>query len=164
MATAMTPEQKREKALQVRATSERASGGRKRNTFNGTEGKLAIGHLVEGYHLHILNDSPGRIQQALDGGWEFVTPEEVGGTKENVVSRNTDLGDKVRFLVGRSEDGQPLYAYLMKIKQEWWEEDQATLQKKNNMVDEAIRSGKNVRAGDSADGFYSPKNGIQYET
>ena len=164
MAEAFTPEQKKQAVLakQARNTSDRTTSQRKRNVFNGTEGKLTIGHQIEGYHLHIFNDSPGRIQQALDAGYEFVTPDEVGGTKENVVSRNTDLGDKVRFLVGRNEEGSALYAYLMKIKQEWYEEDQGTLEQKNSLVDEAIRAGRNAKDGSAGEGFYVPRDGIKY--
>ena len=111
MAVADTPEDKREKVLekQVRTHSQRPSQERKRNVFNGTQGKITVNFTIDGYHLHGFNDEDGRIADALDGGYEFVSPEEVGGVKENVVSRNTDLGDKVRWLVGRTADGGPLY-------------------------------------------------------
>ena len=164
MAVADTPEIKREKALekQVRTHSQRPSQERKRNVFNGTQGKLTVNYTIDGYHLHGFNDENGRVQDALDGGYEFVSPEEVGGVKENVVSRNTDLGDKVRWLVGRTADGGPLYCYLMKIKQEWFEEDQQALQAKNNLIDDAIRKGRNTKEGGSSEGFYTPREGIKY--
>ena len=133
---------------------------RRRNVFNGTQGKLQVGHQIPGYHLHIFNDSPGRIQQAQDAGYEFVSPEEVGGVTTNVVSRNTDIGDKVRFLVGTGESGEPLYAYVMKIRQEWYEEDQAEFQKRNERTDAAIRGGKLTGDGMSTQGFYDA--GIKY--
>jgi hypothetical protein len=166
MPEALTIEEKKEKALekQVRNNSERPAQERKRNVFNGTQGKLSVNYTIEGYHLHGFNDENGRIADALDGGYEFVTPEEVGGVKENVVSRNTDLGDKVRWLVGRTTEGGPLYCYLMKIKQEWFEEDQAILQAKNNLIDDAIRKGRNTKDGSSAEGFYAPREGINYKT
>lgn len=52
----------------------------------------------------------------------------------------------------------------MKIKQEWWEEDQEEMQKRNDLVDDAIRGGTNVKAGTSAEGFYTPREGIKYKT
>lgn len=109
--------------------------------------------------MHIFNDSPGRIQAAIDSGYEFVSPDEVGGTMENVTSRNTDLGDKVRFLVG-TDGNDPVYAYVLKIKEEWWKDDQADLQKRNDATDAAIRSGKLTKDGMSSDGFYNA--GIKY--
>jgi hypothetical protein len=161
MPKALTIEEKIERATQVRTAGERVTSERKRNAFNGTEGKLTVEHKIEGYHLHILNDTPGRIQQALDGGYEFVKPSELLSVKENVTSRNTDVGDKVRFLVNPSAKEGEQYAYLMKIKQEWFDEDQNALQEKNNQTDEAIRSGRNLKG--SSEGFYTPREGIQYK-
>ena len=163
MAQAKTIEQKREEAL-TRTANERPTRERVRNVFNGTQAKLTVNNQIPGYHMHIFNDEPGRIQTAIDGGWEFVTPDEVGGVKDSVTSGNTDLGDKVRFLVGTSEKGDGLYAYLLKIKQEWYDEDQAEIQKRNDRVDDAIRGGVNVASGTSAEGFYTPKGGISYKT
>ena len=163
MAQAFTPEQKKEAVLN-RTEAARPRGERVRNVFNATQAKLTVNHEIPGYHLHIFNDEPGRIQTALDGGYEFVSPDEVGGVKDSVVSGNTDLGDKVRYLVGSSEKGDGLYAYLMKIKQEWYDEDQAEIQKRNDLVDDAIRGGRNTKEGTSADGFYTPREGIKYKT
>ena len=138
---------------------------KKRGTFNGTEGKLNVAHLIDGYHIHILNDTPGRISQALENGYEFVSPEEVGGaTNSNVTDRNTDLGEKVRFLVGHDEKGNSLFAYLMKIPQEWYDEDQQAIQERSDKIDNAIRKGKIVGDGQNDEGFYLPSGGINMKT
>lgn len=153
----MTMEEKKEAALErrekVENVSEAKDGRRRRSrgVFNGTKGKLSIEGSIPGYHMHIFNDDPGRIQNAIDNGYEFVTPEEVE-TGTNVVSNNTDVGDKVRFLVGTDGIGEPKYGYLMKIKQEWYDEDQAALQRRNDMTDAAIKRGK--LDGISSEGFY----------
>tara|TARA_R110000868_G_scaffold75542_3_gene217805 strand:- start:2270 stop:2848 length:579 start_codon:yes stop_codon:yes gene_type:complete len=116
---------------------------RKRNVFNGSEGKLKVNGTIPGYHLHILNDEGNRITNALDNGYEFVAPGEIDGVTENVVSRNGDLGDsKIRFLVGRQEKGDAMYGYLMKIRLEWYDEDQRETQAKNDKIDQAIRKGQ----------------------
>lgn len=154
MPKALTPAEKEAKVTEKKANEVTKATRAKRASFNGTEAKLRIGHNVEGYHLHIFNDEPGRIEQALSVGYTFVTPDEVGGTATNVVSRNTDIGDKVRFLVGTDGKGEPLYAYLMKILQEFYEEDQAALQSKVDAVDAAIRGGKLTGEGHSTEGFY----------
>ena len=163
MAKALTIEEKKEQVL-TRNANERPTRESVRNVFNGTQSKLTVNNQIPGYHLHIFNDEPGRIQTATDGGWEFVTPDEVGGVKDSVTSGNTDLGDKVRFLVGTSEKGDGLYAYLMKIKEEWWQQDQDETQKRNDRVDDAIRGGVNVASGTTTEGFYTPKGGINYKT
>ena len=138
----MTEIKKETKAVPAESTKVERPRERKRGVFNGTQGKLQVGATIPGFHLHIFNDTPGRIQAATENGYEFVHPNEVGGVMENVTSRNTDIGDKVRFLVGAGEKGEPMYAYLMKIKEEWWEEDQRQLQERNDKTDAAIRGGK----------------------
>lgn len=166
MAKALTPQEKMERAeakrdpaQQVRSSVDRGERPR-RGVFNGTAQKLSVYGEIPGYHMHIFNDTPGRIEEALSAGYEFVSPSEIGGVAANVVSRNTDLGDKVRFLVGTAEGGGGLYAYLMKIRQEWFEEDQSEQQRVNDRVDQAIRAGQNTKAGTSSEGFYVPKGGI----
>jgi hypothetical protein len=164
MPRALTYEEKveRQEALRERKLAPPAASDgatrKRRNTFNGTEAKLSVRHQIDGYHLHILTDTGGRIQEALDSGYEFVAPQEVGGVSENVVSRNGDLGERIRYLVNPRAEGTEQYGYLMKIRQEWYEEDQAALQAKNNMIDASIRKGKIT--GDNS-GFYIPRDGIK---
>jgi hypothetical protein len=124
---------------------------KRRSVFNGTETKLSVHSSIPGYHLHVFTDAGSRVQQALDTGYEFVTPTEVGGVSENVVSRNGDLGERIRYLVNPRATGTEQYGYLMKIRQEWFEEDQAELQAKNNRIDAAIRKGKITP---NSEGFY----------
>lgn len=132
---------------------------KRRNVFNGTEAKLSVHQEIPGYHLHIFTDAGGRIQEALDSGYDFVSPEEVGGVSENVVSRNGDLGDsRIRYLVNPRAEGSEQYGYLMKIRQEWWEEDQAALQEKNNRIDASIRKGRTTGENPA---FYVPREGIK---
>jgi len=131
---------------------------KRRNVFNGTEAKLGVRSQIPGYHLHIFTDVGSRVQEAIDSGYEFVTPTEIGGVSENVVSRNGDLGERIRYLVNPRAEGTEQFGYLMKVRQEWFEEDQAELQAKNNRIDSAIRKGK--MGGDSPQ-FYVPYGGIK---
>jgi hypothetical protein len=129
---------------------------KRRSVFNGTESKISVNQQIPGYHLYVFTDTGSRIQQAMDSGYEFVRPDEVGGVSENVVSRNGDLGERIRFLVNPRAEGSEQYGYLMKIRQEWYEEDQAELQAKNNLIDASIRKGKSP-----SEGFYVPQGGIK---
>ena len=131
---------------------------KRRNVFNGTEVKLSVRNQIPGYHLHVFTDAGSRIQEAMDSGYEFVTPTEVGGVSENLVSRKGDLGERIRYLVNPRAEGTEQYGYLMKIRQEWYEEDQAALQEKNDRIDTAVRSGKVT--GENP-GFYVPRDGIK---
>jgi hypothetical protein len=168
MPRAKTPEEKRNESIEALAQAQKppeptpsADGAvrRKRGVFNGTKGKLSVDTNISGHHLHIMNDDKTRIQDALDNGYVFVKPEEVEGLSDNVVAKNGDLGDsRIRFLVGSRDKGEPMYGYLMKIRQEWYEEDQAELQAKNDKVDAAIRTGK-ITGSDPM--LYVPKDGIK---
>lgn len=108
---------------------------------------------IPGFHMHWLNDEPGRLQAAEAGGYEFVYEKELKGE-----AGNTDLGEKVSRIVGRNEDGSPLRAYLMKIKQEWYDEDQRVKQKPVDEIDMAIRKGNFNEKPD--DRRYVPREGI----
>jgi hypothetical protein len=138
-------------------TSSDGATRKRRNVFNGTEAKLSVREQIPGYHLHIFTDTGSRIQEALDNGYEFVKPDEVGGVSENVVSRNGDLGERIRYLVNPRAEGTEQYGYLMKQRLEWYEEDQAALQGRNAQIDAAIKKGKIT--GDQS-GFYVPQGGI----
>jgi hypothetical protein len=131
---------------------------KRRNVFNGTEAKLGVRTQIDGYHLHIFTDEGSRIQEAMDSGYEFVRPTEVDGISENVVSRNGDLGDRIRYLVNPRAEGSMQYGYLMKQRNEWYEQDQSELQAKNNRIDASVRKGK-ITGENPA--FYTPRDGIK---
>jgi hypothetical protein len=107
---------------------------------------------IPGFHVHWLNDYPGRILQAQQAGYEFVSQEEALVTMPDLagspVGAGTDLGSRVSVVVGKNEDGTPLRAYLMKLRQEWYREDQAVAQQRVDQIHGAIEHGK--QQGDAA--------------
>jgi hypothetical protein len=152
-------EQQEVQEPQVEEIPSPTRGRRKKNVFNGTQLKLTVNQTIPGYHLHIFTDDGNRIYDAEEAGYEFVSPSEIGGVSENVTSRNTDLGDKVRFLVNpRTGEGSAKYGYLMKQREEWFREDQAALASKNNLIDKAIRKGNITGQNPN---FYVPTGGIK---
>jgi len=58
------------------------------------------------------------------------------------LSGNSDMGSRVSVVVGKNEDGSPLRAYLMKIRNEWFVEDQAVAQERVDAVDQQIKRGR----------------------
>lgn len=100
--------------------------------FGVSRTKLDVPMQLEGYHLHWVNDSAGRIMEAERGGYSFVEPKEVG---------SLDTGSQVKRLVGKNEDGSALYAYLMKIEMRYYLEDQKTIQDEVDKFDKAIKRG-----------------------
>jgi hypothetical protein len=137
-----------EKPVEVVRTVADRPQRKSRKPFGIPRSKLSVAMLVEGYHLHWVNDTPGRIHEAISGDYEFVSPKEVGVEEKD---------DRVKRLVGTNEDGSAMYAYLMKIREEWYEEDQKELQSVQEAIDYQIRNGKLEDTG----GRYVPKNGIK---
>jgi hypothetical protein len=134
--------------------SERTESKRVRVPFGSHRLKLEVTDEIKGYHLRWFNDQDGRIQRAEEGGYEFVKKDEVPRLGQGALHQdNTDLNDKVSKVVSR---GEPVIrAYLMKIKQEWYDEDQAAKQRKVDLTDEAMRKGH--PGGNVVDNQYVPK-------
>ena len=135
-----TPEQKR-------------AARKERIPFGVPRSKLSVYKDIPGYHLHWVNDEVGRVYAAEQGGYEFVAPQEVGQDSEDT---------RLKVLVGTTENGEGLFAYLMKIRQEWYEEDQLELQKNIDRVEYAIKNG--TFESDPSQQRYVPKQGIRMST
>lgn len=107
---------------------------------------------IPGFHCHWINDHPGRVAQAVQAGYVFVSKSEalvtVPDLAGSLVGEGTDLGDRVSLVVGRGEGGTPLRAYLMKIRQEWYHEDQRAHIAHVDAIHEALRQGKQKNSGD----------------
>lgn len=129
-----------ENKVQVRTQADRPKR-EARVPFGVARSKLSVEMELEGYHLHWVNDTPGRIHDAQRGGYAFVKPSEIG-------IEGTDT--QVKRLVGTNEDGSSLYAYLMKIELQYYEEDQKVIQSQVDQFDRAIKAGKlEEKAGDN---------------
>ena len=115
---------------------------------------------IPGYHLHWFSNTADRLQRAIDGGYEFVDEIEtkvnsvsLGG--DSAASGNTDMGSRVSVVSGQEigKDGQPVRLVLMKIRQEWWDEDQVLVENRNTKVRAALLGGligaENDRPGDA---------------
>jgi hypothetical protein len=138
-----------EKAQEVVRTEGERPQRKQRVPFGIPRAKLSVAVPIAGYHLHWINDAPGRIQGALDGGYEFVSPSEVGAESSE---------SQVKIFAGTNEDGSPMMAYLMKIKNEWREEDKITQRRMDDQIEAAIKGGKlDERAEDKR---YIPSAGI----
>jgi len=121
------------------------------------KGKLNARELP-GFHLCWV-DEP-KMHEFLDADYEFVNASDYGAAEES------DGGDtRIKRVHGRNEAGG-VYSYLMKIKEEWYQEDQAIIQEYCDKVDDAILGGdesRGERDGDAKGRTYIPKSGIKME-
>lgn len=117
---------------------------RVRRPFGTQEQKLAYAQR-EGFHRHWFNDTPGRVDDAVAAGYTHVKDAR---------------GQNVSRLVGRTEGGDGLNAFLMEIPDEWFQQDKAAKQARVDEVDQAIRKGEiNGKVGE--EGRYVPRDGIK---
>ncbi len=131
--------------------------GKKRIPLGTFRQKLVVpAHIKEkGYKYRVVNGSPQRINDALAGGYDFVY-DKASDTDEHEGSRNS-LGKKWSYNVGTHKDGSPRVDFLMKIKTEFYEEDQAAKKVLVDEVDDAIHKGRINRGKD--DKRYVPDDG-----
>lgn len=136
--------------VRTEAQREQTRQPRKRVPFGTPRSKLVVPVKPEGYHLRWVNDDVGRIYAAQNGYYEFCSPEEVG-------MESTEDG-KVKVLVGKTPQGTPMFAYLMKIKIEYYEEDKQAINAQQDAFEAAIRRGQNS----NGEYGYVPKEGIKF--
>lgn len=124
----------------IRKEADRKSAPRARtNNLGGARLKLQVYGEIEGYHLYWANDDSNEIEELLDDGFEFVAPGEV-----NMASRivqDADVTGKVSKYVGKSADGAPMRAFLLKCREDIWQERQQAGQEQANAWDGAILAG-----------------------
>ena len=119
------------------------AGSRKRIPMSVPQRKLEVPDIA-GYRLYWFLES--RVERALQGGYEFVdnrevTPNQRGIGTSGDVSGNSDLGSRVSVVSGSGQDGQPERLVLMKIKQEWFDDDQQILADRNKQIEDTIKRG-----------------------
>lgn len=130
-------------------------GRKTRVPFGNFRSKLQVTEGIKGYVLRWFNDQDGRIEQAVDGGYEFVSPDEVSGIGQGELHQeNSDVNARVSKIVSRGATN-PIRAYLMKIKKEWYDEDQRAKEGRNQMIDDALRRGE--PGGNVVDRQYVPR-------
>lgn len=127
---------------------------RQRFHFGKAQAKLTVFNMDPNYRYYWFNDEGGRIEMAMAAMYQFVRKNEVTLTP-GVVSRDSELGDRVSVIVGRDNDGTPLRAFLMKRPMKYFDEDQALSQAEIDRQESAIKKGKTT--GQEDEKFYIPK-------
>jgi hypothetical protein len=133
---------------------------RKRVPLGTHRKRLSVDHLdiPKGKVARWVNDHPGRLGQALEGGYQFVrNPGKKEAGEQTLVTDS--MRDGVTAVVGEREGGAPITAHLMVIDKDLYDEDQDFKQAELDKLDESIASGT-VEPGE---GQYIPSGGIKYD-
>lgn len=130
---------------------------RPRVSLGGHRQKLSYPEMP-GYQLRWVNDSSNRLEQFKDAGYEFVEKDPNTHPGDGDISQRMSVDSRVRASVGVHEDGSPLYAYLMKQSQEFYDEDQRAKQIPIDELEETLMRGFDSE-GRMPEGRYIPATG-----
>jgi hypothetical protein len=109
--------------MKEQLTQKRAT---RRTSINGTRNVLNISGKEPGWSYRVVNDVGDRIEQLKEIGYEIVEDSKVQ-VGDRRIANPTKEGSPVKVSVGGGVQG-----YVMRIRQEWKDEDQA---KKDAHVD-----------------------------
>ena len=95
----------------------------KRIPVSGNRDILTASNIPSNCVARWVNDDENRVMKFLQGGWEFLNDQGVT-VGEKVVDASKAVGTVIHRLVGVTKQNTPLYAYLMVIDKELYDEDQ----------------------------------------
>lgn len=111
----------------------KAPESRVKRTPIGTRNVLTVAGKDANYVYRIINDSGDRVQEFMEAGYELVKDDSVKvGDKR--VNKTSSEGSVSQVSVGQGQK-----AFVVRIKKEWYDEDQA---QKQLRVDELENSTK----------------------
>lgn len=119
---------------EIKEAIAKAPRGRTQRVPVGTRKILTVTGKEAGYEYRIVNDSGDRVQEFLDAGYELVENGSVRvGDKR--VNTATSEGTNAQISVGQGQK-----AFVVRIKKEWYDEDQAVKQAKVNELESATKA------------------------
>ena len=129
-----------------------ARGMRKRIPLSTAIRRMEV-QPIPGYYLYWFKDS--NVPAALDAGYEFCQKDDayvnqLGLANDKMASGSTDLGTRVSIIgsLTSGPDGGAERAYLMKLRQEWRDEDRKAIDDRNANILSYIFKGEKIVAPD----------------
>ena len=96
---------------------------------------------LQGFKLKWYNDTGTNLyEKTKQDDWDFVSYEEIDGSIGEA-EHSENFGSRVRYLVDTDVNGNPIYAYLMKKKKEYVEEDKKELRQARAEREQALKRG-----------------------
>lgn len=113
---------------------EKRTSRQRRSSINGTRNVLTIKGQEPGYEYRIVNDTGDRVSQLQEIGYEIVQDQSVQVGDRRVVNP-TKEGSPVQVSVGNGVKG-----YVMRIKSDWYKEDQIAKQSQVNELEKTMKA------------------------
>jgi len=112
----------------------KAPRGRPQRVPVGTRNVLTVAGKDPNYEYRIINDSGDRVQEFLDAGYELVDADSVRVGDKRVNTAKAE-GSIAQLSVGQGQK-----AFVVRIKKEWYEEDQRAKMKKVDDLEAATKA------------------------
>ena len=106
--------------------------GRVRRTPIAMRNKLSVPNQDPNFHYRIVNDIDGRIEQFIEQGYEVAPVTQVGDKRVDTPSQ---LGSAPKVSVGNGTK-----AISLRIRKDWYAEDQLTKQKDIDELEASMNS------------------------
>ena len=112
-----------------------------------------------GFERRVVCDRPGRLEKFEQGGWDFVSLDDLGGDNpaDKKVAAKEGVDSRVSQVVGTHKDGSAMTGYLMEIPTELYDEDQAAKMERVDNLEAGFRKGLDAD-GSAGDGRYVPQH------
>lgn len=117
----------------VKEAIAKVPSGRTQRVPVGTRNVLTVAGKEPGYEYRIINDSGDRVQEFLDAGYEIVDKDSVRVGDKRVNSASSE-GSVKQISVGQGQKG-----FVVRIRKEWYEEDQLKKQRQVNELERATK-------------------------
>jgi hypothetical protein len=148
-------------ASKTAAEASKETPARKRIPLSIPTRKMEVDE-IPGFHLYWFLES--NVPRALQGGYEFVDSDEVplhqrGVATDSTISGNADLGSHIKLVAGIGDGGRAEYQILMKIREEWYLEDQKVIEARNAAILAAIFRKEYIAGSDKVS---SEDQGLRY--
>lgn len=119
--------------------AQKAPRGRVKRQPIRARGRLTVGGKDSNYVYRFVNDIGDRVTMFQEAGYELVTKDahKIGDNRVDIASPD---GTNAMVSVGVKPNGDAQRAYLMRIKREWFEEDQAEKQVEVRKVQEQLKN------------------------
>ena len=117
----------------VKEAIAKVPSGRTQRVPVGTRNVLTVAGKDPNYEYRIINDSGDRVQEFMDAGYELVEKDSVRVGDKRVNSATAE-GTVSQVSVGQGQKG-----YIVRIKKEWYQEDQAKKQRQVNDQERATK-------------------------
>lgn len=144
---------------------------RKRIPLSVPQRKLEV-PTIPGYKCRWFRGTPSRLAQAERAFYEYVSQDEIkewGGLNDLRLggdatrTGNTDMGSRVTIADSTDDQGNMVPLVLMKQKMEYYTEDRAILQERNDSVVDALTAAyRRGDVGGRAEGETAEDAGLRY--